>query len=333
MHRRVEIVALLLCLLSGPTSSTNMGVRRRWRALEGYYNFDEDGDGFEGNPADMPSTDDVLGNEKDAKGSKAHKAIANSPSVSPKESNGLGGKDKSTAGGSGTYNGGGSDKSGGSSGSYSSASSSYSSASGSYSGASSPYSGASGSYSGASSPYSGASSPYSGASSPYSGASGSYSGASGSYSGDDVGSYHSPSKLSLDFESLLKKVNVDVPLVPAIIVASIFMCCGMLCTAFMYQARSESTFTNCCRLVIHCIRSACAIAYNLYRCRLGNIPPIVCAMEDADDLDDEELERMKPRPGIEKALHIEHEKALSRVELASNTANKTSQDLMAKIFG
>ena len=64
-----------------------------------------------------------------------------------------------------------------------------------------------------------------------------------------------------------------------------------------------------------------------------NIPPIVCAMEDADDLDDEELARMKPRPGIEKALNIEHQKALSRVEFASNPANKPSQALMAKIFG
>lgn len=325
--------------------------------MEGYYNFDEDGDGdgSEGNPADMPLTDDVVGIDVDAKGSNAHEATAkSSPADSPSKSHGVGGKDESTVGSNDSNKGGGSDlyndeasgsnsgasdaySSGSGSSSYSGASGSYSSgkASGSYSGASGSYSGASGSYSGASGSYGGASGSYGGASGSYSGASGSYSSGKGSnsYSGGDVGSYHSPSKLSRDFESLMNKVNVDVPLVPAIIVASIVMCCGMLCTAFMYQARPESTFTNCCRLSIHCIRSACAIVFNLYHCRLGDIPPIVCAMEDADDLDDEELARMKPRPGIEKALHIEHQKALSRVEFASNPANKPSQALMAKIFG
>lgn len=318
--------------------------------MEGYYNFDEDGDGdgSEGNPADMPSTDDVVGIDVDAKGSNAHEATAkSSPADSPSKSHGVGGKDESTVGSNDSNKGGGSDlyndeasgSNSGASDAYSSGSgsSSYSGASGSYSSgkASGSYSGASGSYSGASGSYSGASGSYGGASGSYSGASGSYSSGKGSnsYSGGDVGSYHSPSKLSRDFESLMNKVNVDVPLVPAIIVASIVMCCGMLCTAFMYQARPESTFTNCCRLSIHCIRSACAIVFNLYHCRLGDIPPIVCAMEDADDLDDEELARMKPRPGIEKALHIEHQKALSRVEFASNPANKPSQALMAKIFG
>ena len=128
-------------------------------------------------------------------------------------------------------------------------------------------------------------------------------------------------------------MKVKVPLFPAMIVAVFFTYCGMLCTAFMYQARPESIFTNCCRLSINCLRNSYAIAFNLYHCRLGEITPIVCALDDEDDLDDEELERMKPRPGIQKALTIEHRKALARVEVDVNPTGKPKQAVLAKIFG
>ena len=35
--------------------------------------------------------------------------------------------------------------------------------------------------------------------------------------------------------------------------------------------------------------------YHLYHCRIGEIPPIICAMEDEDHLTDNELEQMRPR--------------------------------------
>ena len=266
-----------------------MGVRRRWRVLEEYYNFDEDGAGNMGNPADNSSAEHLEGADAGAKGtSKGSKYSGGSQFGGT----GVGTSNDPTDDGSGSD-------------------------SDSYSGElSTSYSGGSGSYS-----------------SGEEGSSYIDHGGSVSYTGGAAASYHSPSKLSRNFELFMNKVNVDVPLVPAMIVAAVLMYCGMVCTAFMYQARPESTFTNCCRLSVNCIRSAYGIVFNLYHCRLGDIPPIVCAMEDDDDLDNAELERMKPRPGIVKALHIEHQKALSRVEVANNPANKSSQARMASIFG
>jgi hypothetical protein len=47
------------------------------------------------------------------------------------------------------------------------------------------------------------------------------------------------------------------------------------------------------------------------------------AMDDEDDLTDDELERMKLRPNLERALGKEHSKAFHRTEmdLTSNKAN------------
>jgi len=62
------------------------------------------------------------------------------------------------------------------------------------------------------------------------------------------------------------------------------------------------------------------VLYNLYHCRLSDIPAVVCASEYDDDGDEEmmnyteeELERMKLRPGIERALDVEHRKSLKKV--------------------
>jgi hypothetical protein len=106
-----------------------------------------------------------------------------------------------------------------------------------------------------------------------------------------------------------------VPLFPALLVGFSILYCGMLCTAFMFQVRPESTFTNCCRLSVHCLRTIYLILWNLYHCRLGDIPPVICATDDDnnDELQDEEIQRMKPRPGIETALTIEHRKAVTRI--------------------
>ena len=130
----------------------------------------------------------------------------------------------------------------------------------------------------------------------------------------------------------MDKANVKVPLIPVLIIAFLFMYCGMVGTAFMYQLRPESIFTNCCRLSVNCAQTSYAIFFNLYHCRLGEIPPIVCAMEDDDDLDDEELERMKPRPGIGKALDTEHSKAISRTQLDLKQS-ETKRTVPAKTFG
>jgi len=198
--------------------------------------------------------------------------------------------------------------------SYSSGSS-YDSNSNSNSGSYDSYSSGSGSgsdydsYSSGSSSYdsSGSSSYDSSGSSSYD--SSSYdSSSSSSSSGGSYSSYHAPSK----FWKFLKKINVKVPLLPTLIVAGIFIYAGMVCTAFMYQVYPESIFTNCCRLSISTAKSCSSITFNIYHCRLGEIPPIVCAMDDDDDLSDDELERMKPRPKLENALNVEHEKCMAR---------------------
>jgi hypothetical protein len=70
------------------------------------------------------------------------------------------------------------------------------------------------------------------------------------------------------------------------------------------------------------------VVYNLYHCRLGDIPQAVFASEygDDDDYTDEEIERMRPRSGIERALDNEHRKALRKVgiELNKITPTKTT---------
>eukprot|EP00548_Thalassiothrix_antarctica_P001614 CAMPEP_0194134014 /NCGR_PEP_ID=MMETSP0152-20130528/4078_1 /TAXON_ID=1049557 /ORGANISM="Thalassiothrix antarctica, Strain L6-D1" /LENGTH=330 /DNA_ID=CAMNT_0038829527 /DNA_START=240 /DNA_END=1232 /DNA_ORIENTATION=- len=146
---------------------------------------------------------------------------------------------------------------------------------------------------------------------------GSYGGSGGS-TGSSSYSYHAPGK----FSKFLKKINVKVPLFPTLIMASICIYVGMVCTAYMYQVHPESIFTNCCRLSIRTTKNCCFIMINLYHGRLGEIPPIVCATDEDDDSDlgEDEIERMKPRPKLEDALGVEHEKCMTR------TAESTSMD-------
>ena len=55
--------------------------------------------------------------------------------------------------------------------------------------------------------------------------------------------------------------------------------------------------------------------YHLYHCRIGEIPPIICAMEDEDHLTDNELDHMRPRPNLGNALAKEHSRILHRTEV------------------
>jgi len=61
------------------------------------------------------------------------------------------------------------------------------------------------------------------------------------------------------------------------------------------------------------------VIYNLYHCRLSEIPQVVFASElEEDEYTDEEIERMRLRPGIERALDVEHRKALRKVGIEMN---------------
>jgi hypothetical protein len=82
----------------------------------------------------------------------------------------------------------------------------------------------------------------------------------------------------------------------------------------------EGNYANCCRVSLHSVSCVYGVIYNLYHCRLSEIPQVVFAseMEDGEDYTDEELERMRLRPGIERALDVEHRKALRKVGIEMN---------------
>jgi len=95
----------------------------------------------------------------------------------------------------------------------------------------------------------------------------------------------------------------------------------MLLTAHSLEHHPEGTFANCCRVSLHTVSCVYSIIYNLYHCRLGEIPGIICGGSselDEDEYTEEELERMNLRPGIERALDIEHRKALRKVGVEMN---------------
>ena len=67
------------------------------------------------------------------------------------------------------------------------------------------------------------------------------------------------------------------------------------------------TFALC---AVNCISK---VIYNLYHCRLVDIPQVVFASElEEDEYTDEDIKRMRLRPRIERALEVEHRKALRK---------------------
>jgi hypothetical protein len=58
---------------------------------------------------------------------------------------------------------------------------------------------------------------------------------------------------------------------------------------------------------------------------LGDIPQVVFASElEEDEYTEEEIERMRLRPGIERALDVEHRKALRKVGIEMNKIKITT---------
>jgi hypothetical protein len=103
---------------------------------------------------------------------------------------------------------------------------------------------------------------------------------------------------------------------------------GMLLTAHSMENDPEGTFANCCRVSLHTVNCVYSIIYNLYHCRLGEIPAIICGANnlEEDEYTDEELERMNLRPGIERALDVEHRKALRKVGVEMNMIKTSSKN-------
>eukprot|EP00585_Thalassiosira_rotula_P006245 CAMPEP_0196148418 /NCGR_PEP_ID=MMETSP0910-20130528/27673_1 /TAXON_ID=49265 /ORGANISM="Thalassiosira rotula, Strain GSO102" /LENGTH=307 /DNA_ID=CAMNT_0041411115 /DNA_START=31 /DNA_END=951 /DNA_ORIENTATION=- len=118
--------------------------------------------------------------------------------------------------------------------------------------------------------------------------------------------YHSPS-------------SVSVNILPAVLILLFVTLFGMVVTAHRMEHSPEGTFANCCRVVLHTVNCIYKVIYNLYHCRLSEIPQVVFASElEEDEYTDEEIERMRLRPGIERALDVEHRKALRKVGIEMN---------------
>ena len=135
----------------------------------------------------------------------------------------------------------------------------------------------------------------------------------GGYNGGGSSSYHS--KDSSKFMAFMGKINVKVPLIPFILIAGIFIYLGMVFTAYKYQVDSNSRFTRLCRTSINVFLCIYKVLLNVWRCRLDEIPPIIFDVPDDDDYTEDELERMKLRPGMGRALESEHKKAVAKAEI------------------
>ena len=117
-----------------------------------------------------------------------------------------------------------------------------------------------------------------------------------------------------------KMPELQLSIIPAIFLIIFITVIGMLVTAYQMEHSPEGTFANCCRVSLTTVSCIYRVIFNLYHCRLGEIPQVVFAseFENDDELTDEEMERMKLRPGIERALDVEHRKALRRVGIEMN---------------
>ena len=164
-----------------------------------------------------------------------------------------------------------------------------------------------------------------GSGSTYGASSGSSYGSASSYGSDSyssqwgTGAASSQWGTSQSSKSKLSVPTVNISLFLALFLAVIIALAGMLVTAHQMEHDPEGTYANCCRVSLHTVNCIYKVVYNLYHCRLGEIPQVVLASElEEDEYTDEEIERMRLRPGIERALDVEHRKALRKVGIEMN---------------
>jgi len=103
---------------------------------------------------------------------------------------------------------------------------------------------------------------------------------------------------------------------------------GMIMTAYQLVRNPEGNYANCCRLILNMCTCLGKLIYNLYHCRLSEVPQVVCYMDDEDEEDEEELEKMKLRPGIERALEMEHRKAMKSLDVEMKAMNNSKRSFM-----
>jgi len=136
----------------------------------------------------------------------------------------------------------------------------------------------------------------------------------GSYGGSSSSGSWGGSKGSL-------KHKVSIPMWGIILGATAFIIAtagGMIYTAYQFERKPESMYANFCRLSINTVSCTYMVLYNLYHCRLSEVQAILMPDEEGDEYTDEEIERMKLRPGIAKALEREHNKAFRKNDARSS---------------
>lgn len=101
----------------------------------------------------------------------------------------------------------------------------------------------------------------------------------------------------------------------------------MFYTAHEFANNPEGNFANCCRLSLNTLDCTGRLCYNLYQCRLGEVLGILCPGDDDDndDYTDEELQRMTLRPGIGRALDVEHGKAMKKLTMEMSRSRMREQ--------
>ena len=124
--------------------------------------------------------------------------------------------------------------------------------------------------------------------------------------------------------------TVTISLIHAMFLVAFATLVGMVLTANRMERDPDGNFANCCRVALRTVHCTGMVIYNLYHCRLGDIPRVVFASEydgdDDDDYTDEEIERMRPRAGIERALDVEHRRALRKVGIELNKIRATGSN-------
>lgn len=109
---------------------------------------------------------------------------------------------------------------------------------------------------------------------------------------------------------------------------------GTLLTAHQFENNSNGDYPNFCRLTLHTFYCIWMIIYNIYKCRLGEIPSVVCASDeyagDEDPYTEQELQTMVCRPGIENALEREHSRAMVKL-IGPQKKKKNMKEITSKI--
>jgi len=105
-----------------------------------------------------------------------------------------------------------------------------------------------------------------------------------------------------------------------------------LLTAHQFVINPKGRYANSCKSSIEFLECIWKICYNLYHCRLGEIHDVVCAIDDEweEEYSEQELAEMKLRPGIEKALGVEHQRALDKMS-GKAVAKKIKKKITKKI--